>query len=230
MPTYAASKPGYRALWTKVEVTRAVEAKRAAERILRFKKRYQAVEGATGVPWYWIAVVHMRESNNSFDGVLHNGDTIIGIGELTTHVPKGRGPFASWGEAVIDALQFKKLDRIGDWPIERVLYEMERYNGWGYFGKINSPYVWGGTSLQQRGKYLADGKYDPNHTDKQLGTAAALKQLMELDGSIAEDLGGNAPGEVVVPPGGEDTVSERYHRRELLKLDDVKSVLVEYAK
>jgi len=32
-----------------------------------------------------------------------------------------------------------------------------------------SPYVWSGTDQYNRGKYIADGHYDPHAIDKQLG-------------------------------------------------------------
>ena len=77
-----------------------------------------------------------------------------------------------------------------------MLYEFEKYNGFGYVKhKVNSPYVWAGTSLQQSGKYVADGVFNRSHWDKQLGCAAILKKLIELDEQIAVDLGITAQGE-----------------------------------
>lgn len=197
MPTYAGTRAGYRHLWDKMHVTREAEASSAADGILRDRTRYEAVEARTGVPWFWIALVHLRESSRDFRGVLHNGQKIIGTGKLTTLVPKGRGPFETWEEAAVDALTYMGLDKIDDWPLERCLHAFERYNGWGYFGKINSPYVWAGTNLYSRGKYVADGKYDPNHVDKQLGLAAVLKILTELSDDIADslDMGAASPVE-----------------------------------
>ena len=36
-----------------------------ASALVGAKKRYQAVEAKTGVPWFIIAVIHMRESSQS---------------------------------------------------------------------------------------------------------------------------------------------------------------------
>jgi hypothetical protein len=62
-----------------------------------------------------------------------------------------------------------------------MLYEAERYNGWGYllYKHVNSPYLWSGTSLQQRGKYVADGDWDASAWSQQVGVVAMLKLLEE---------------------------------------------------
>jgi hypothetical protein len=121
----------------------------------------------------------MRESSCNFAGVLHNGEHIIGTGRKTTLVPKGRGPFSSWSEAAIDAIKLHGLHKIADWPIERLLYEAERFNGWGYLRRGPSPYVWAGTNWYKAGKYIADGVYSATHVDSQLGVAIIWKQLQQ---------------------------------------------------
>lgn len=188
--SFASMEKGYGNLWAKMHVTRPVDAEAEAAAILKDRAMYEAIEAETGVPWYWIACVHARESSRDFGGVLHNGERIIGTGQKTRLVPAGRGPFASWGEAAVDALAYKGLDRIADWSLERCLYEFERYNGFGYVSrKVNSPYVWAGTSLQQRGKFVADGDYDAGHWDGQLGCAAILKSIAALDADTEQRLG-----------------------------------------
>ncbi len=187
-PSYAKLRPVYRQRWN--AASPAPKWRAAADRfmslIYRNRARYVSVQEKTGVPWYFIAAAHMRESSCDFRGVLHNGEHIIGKGLKTTLVPRNRGPFKTWEEAAIDALRLHGLHNIRDWPIERVLYELERFNGWGYFykGRI-SPYVWSGTTLYRSGKYIADGVYDASHVDSQLGCAIILKRL-ESDG-IAVD-------------------------------------------
>jgi len=187
MPSYNDMKLGYRNLWEAATLKRVETVNKAAGAIIRDRARYEVIEARTGVPWFWIACAHHRESNRDFRGILHNGERIIGTGRKTKLVPKGRGPFSSWEEAAVDALTAKPhaLHTINQWSIERCLYEFERYNGWGYNGKINSPYVWAATSQQQRGKYVRDGKFDSNHWDAQLGCAALLKSLVQKDQSVS---------------------------------------------
>lgn len=179
-PTFAQSKAQYKALWESVTLraNKVGAADAAVRKIIANWPKYEAVTKITGVPSAFIAVCHMRESSNNFAGVLHNGEHIIGKGLKTRLVPKGRGPFTSWEQAAVDALKLKNLHRVADWPIERILYECESFNGWGYFWKKKpSPYLWAGTNHYTRGKYVADGQYDPNHIDTQLGTAIVLKRL-----------------------------------------------------
>jgi len=179
-PTYNGTKAAYRAKWdgARLDVRKTAEADRFVSLIMRNRAKYAAVEDATGVPWFWIAAVHMRESSCDFRGVLHNGEHIIGTGRLTRLVPKGRGPFSTWEQAAIDAIRLHGLQNIGDWPIARLLYEAERFNGFGYASKGRpSPYVWSGTQWYSAGKYVADGVYSPSAVDSQLGVVIVLKRL-----------------------------------------------------
>jgi len=62
---------------------------------------------------------------------------------------------------------------------------LEIYNGLGYASRGRpSPYVWSGTDQYISGKYIADGVYDPNAVDKQLGCAGLLMAMMALDPTI----------------------------------------------
>lgn len=113
---------------------------------------------------------------------LHADQRIIGTGKKTTLVPKGRGPFSSWEEAAVDALMncHPYAGKNKDWSIAGTLDILERYNGLGYRNKgLPSPYLWAGTDQYVKGKYVADGKYDPNHVDQQLGVAPILMKIRE---------------------------------------------------
>lgn len=190
-PTFPAMAAGYRNMWRGMTVTRAAESETAARRILAGRARYLAVERQTGVPWFFIGLLHMRESSCNFAGVLHNGEHIIGKGTRTRLVPAGRGPFATWEEAAIDALRLKGLDAIKEWPVERIGYEGERFNGFGYVRRgVNSPYVWAGSNHYTRGKYVRDGVFDPAHVDTQLGIMPVLRALCRLNAEVADRVAG----------------------------------------
>lgn len=195
--TYGAMKQGYANLWRKAEATKAPAAASVARGIIADRERYETAARAIGHEELWplIGAIHNRESSRSFSTHLHNGDSLKGY---TTHVPAGRpqvghGPPFSWEESAQDALELKGWDKIESWPLERWLYEAERYNGWGYLSKINSPYLWAGTTLQQRGKYVADGVYDSGHWDTQLGIVAILKAVFDYEPGVA-------PPSDVAPP------------------------------
>jgi lysozyme family protein len=136
-----------------------------------------------GMPWLFIACVHHMECNLSFGKHLHNGDPLTA---RTVHVPKGRPvlstPPFSWQFSANDALKLKGLDRWKDWSIEGWLYQLEGYNGYGYLlyhPHVNSPYLWAGSNLYDKGKYVSDGKFDPNAVSQQLGIGCILKRAQE---------------------------------------------------
>lgn len=154
--------------------------KAVADRLIANKARYEAVSNALKekgytIPWEFIAVAHVRESNGDFQTYLGNGQSLK---KKTTIVPKGRGPFNTWEEGAIDALLNAPpyAAKNKDWSIGGTLTKLEEYNGLGYASKgVPSPYLWAGTDQYSKGKYVADGKYDPNHVDTQLGCAGLLK-------------------------------------------------------
>lgn len=151
--------------------------KAAADRINLYKTRYQAVEKETGVPWWFVGVVHYRESNLDFNTYLGNGQA---LSKKTTIVPKGRGPFTTWEEGAVDALVncSPYAAKNKKWDVGSSLELLEKYNGLGYFNKgLPSPYLWSGTDQYVSGKYVSDGKYSATAVDKQLGVAGILKFL-----------------------------------------------------
>lgn len=202
--TYAASKQGYANLWRAAEARAPSAAASVARGIIADRERYEAAAEAIGHPniWSLIGAIHYRESSRSFNAHLHNGDSLKGY---THRVPAGRpkvghGPPFTWEESAQDALKLKSWDSGAHWDeLEYWLYKTEEYNGWGYLGKNNSPYLWSKTSKQQPGKYVRDHVYDPNAVDSQLGVVAILKAVFSYEPS-AEPLSGVAPPEPEPPP------------------------------
>jgi lysozyme family protein len=193
-PTPEQTAAGYRNLWAKATVKpgKRAEAEAIARKMIAARVRYAAIENKCGVPWFMVAVIHMREASMNFACVLHNGEKIIGTGKKTRLVPAGRGPFATWEEAALDALTMPphSLHRIANWSLERMLYEIEKYNGFGYLGKCNSPYLWSWTNEYSGGKYVADHVFSKTAVDPQPGCVALLKALAALDAGVAARLDG----------------------------------------
>jgi lysozyme family protein len=175
--------PEYKKLWDTMHIIRdASELQRLSDKLFKHKEVYQRVEKLTGLPWQMIAVMHVREAGEQdigrFKGVLHNGELIVGTGKKTRLVPARRGPFNTWEEAAVDAIKIQGFDKIKPWPVERILWALEPFNGYGYRNKgLRSPYIWASTNHQQPGKYVADGVFDSNVMDSQVGCAALLKYL-----------------------------------------------------
>lgn len=191
----------YATLWDTMEITRdqSVMAK-TVDRIIAFRAAYEEVEKATGVPWYVVGIMDMREGGGGACRHLHNGDSLKRpTVQVPAHRPPGQGPFTFF-QSACDALKIKNLDKITEWNVERMAYEFERYNGFGYrqYRKIVSPYLWGGTNHQQRGKYVADGKYSTAVMDPQHG-------CMPLLYLIAKECSILIPSQFRAKPGPEST-------------------------
>jgi lysozyme family protein len=159
---------------------------RAAKRLVAptAKARYQFVSRQTGVPWYVIAVIHEREASQDWNANIAQGDR---FDRVSIHVPKGRGPFSTWEAAACDALRScaPYAARWTDWSIEGTLTLLETYNGTGYFARhLPSPYDWSGTDQYHAGKFIRDGVFSSTAVDTQLGCAALLACMAELDPDV----------------------------------------------
>lgn len=182
----------YADLWQRMQVRpERVEAiNEIAKRLIGSKPRYQKVSEATGVPWFVLAVLHARETDGDFAKHLHNGDPLTA---RTINVPAGRPasgtPPFTWEESAIDALTIEPhaLHLVKKWTIERTCFEIEKYDGFGYrihHPQTKSPYLWSFSNIYERGKYLADGRFDPSAIDDHSGIMPLLQQMMKTDASI----------------------------------------------
>lgn len=200
------SIPQIRALnaarWAKCEITpsRLHEVNKVATRLVepKAKARYQLISQAvwkTPDRYWFVAITHEREASQDWNSQLGQGDP---LDKISRHIPKGRGPFFNHptdppGEdafyrAAVDALTNcpPYAARWLDWTAPGALTLFILYNGTGYEQYHNeaSPYDWGATNQEQRGKYTGDGHYSAQVWDTQIGCAAMLKAMMELDPSI----------------------------------------------
>ncbi|MFM5932151.1 MAG: hypothetical protein ACKOPQ_14705 [Novosphingobium sp.] len=155
--------------------------------IRKSRERYQGVTASTGVPWYFTAIVHGMEASFNFRSHLHNGD--FPLSARTRQVPAGRPlrwlPPSDWESSAGDALRLMGFAGAQDWSLPRVLYRLEAFNGFGYrrMGRA-TPYLWSFTSNYDRGKFVADGKFNAKARSQQCGGAALLK-LLEAAGEVS---------------------------------------------
>ena len=149
--------------------------------LLRGKSRYEAVEACTKVPWFVVGLIHGLECNFSFGEHLHNGDSLA---HRTVHIPANRpasgNPPFDWAYSAADALAYDNFTTWSDWSIAGICYKLESYNGFGSRERgINTPYLWSGSNLYSKGKYVADDVWDAEAVSKEVGAAVALKYLIE---------------------------------------------------
>jgi len=198
--TFDALRPEYEELWGIVNkpggLTCITETMRQANAIVApaAKARFQAVEKRTGVPWFVTGIVLTREAGSppNFHAWLHNGDPMFdhdGFPRQTVNVPARRppNPAVSWEDGAVDAYSIEGLLQKNDWSPAFVAWLLEKFNGWGYrlYHHVRSPYVWGATVAQQRGKYTSDRVWDPTVTDTQIGGMALLAALIQIDSGVA---------------------------------------------
>jgi len=157
------------------------------------------------VPWWFTAIVSEREygpdahGNQRWDRQLGQGDR---LDQPSIHIPRGMGPYKdhpgdvtpghdAWTRCCVDVLlnSAPRAGKWADWSIGGALTLFILYNGTGYedFHHEASPYDWGATNIEEWGKYVTDGRFDPHVWDTQLGCAAMLKGMMEIDPTIKID-------------------------------------------
>jgi len=172
----------YRGLEIRVDKYDAVDD--IADAVLSDKGRYLKVSTPLKIPWYFVAAVHNLESSRKFTRHLHNGDTLR---RRTRNVPAGRPPVGSppftWEESAVDALKLQRLDQVDRWSLPQLLYQLEKYNGWGYrkyHPETLSPYLWSFSNHYSSGKYIADGSFSHSAVSRQCGTAVLIRRLEEM--------------------------------------------------
>ncbi len=155
----------------------------ATTQLIRARPRYEAVSEATGVPWHVIAVTHCMETSINFNKHLHNGDPLTA---RTRNVPanrpaSGTPPFR-WEDSAVEAIQLKRWSAETDWTLAGTLFQLERFNGFGYrlrHPSVLTPYLWSYSNHYTAGKFIKDGVFSPSAVSRQCGAAVLLRRLAE---------------------------------------------------
>lgn len=171
-------------LWktAKINPRYKLQLDRMADRYKRNKETYDRIQAMVpnGVPSKILFGLHYRESDNSFACHPHEGSPLT---HRTRFVPKGRIPGIkppyTFLQSARDAYyDYEHLDKRSWQSPRQQLTAIENFNGSGYRRRgIPSPYVWSGTQHYRRGKFVADGRFDPMFVDKQLGVASIMLRL-----------------------------------------------------
>ncbi len=203
--SFPALKAEYTVLWAEMAIRRErlPDVDKIIVRIVRHQDTYRSVERLTGVPWFAVAAIHSLEASGNFTRHLHNGDPLTA---RTVHVPAGRPPSGNppfrWEDSAADALALKNLHHVTDWSIERLAYEFERYNGFGYrlyHPHVKSPYLWSFSNQYTKGKYVADGRWSETAVSQQCGAMVLLKRLEEAGHITLDFARSHAPTTYVQP-------------------------------
>lgn len=158
---------------------------RMAERVAGGRARYERVAPVIEMDWAGIGAIHALECDLSWEKGLHSGESWRRRTQLEE---RGRGPFASWEEAAIDALRAVRAtapfmwDGSGGWSVAELGRWLEMFNGGGYLRKgKRSPYIVSGSTLGVGvGKYTGDGIYSAEAVSAQVGAFCILWGLARL--------------------------------------------------
>ncbi|GHE20184.1 hypothetical protein [Halomonas urumqiensis] len=167
----------------RIRPTKLPHVEQTINRLVDQRPRYEEVVNRQGVPWVFVALVHNMEASGNFSCHLHNGDPLTA---RTVQVPAGRpkhgSPPYSWEESAADAMALKRLGASTDWSLAGMLYQLERYNGWGYrmyHPHVLSPYLWSFSEHYISGRYVADGRWSDTAVSQQCGAAVVLRRMAE---------------------------------------------------
>jgi len=141
---------------------------------------YEEVGTQLTIPWLFVGITHGMECSFNFRCHMHNGDPLKG---RTVNVPSGRPtscePPFTWAQSATDALIYMGYHEVSDWSPTHMLYLFERYNGMGYRRRgVPTPYLWSFSNLYEKGKFVADGRYDAQAVSRQCGAALLLQALI----------------------------------------------------
>src|SRR5260370_3230743 len=197
----------------------------------RHRDEWDEVAAKTGVPRLWGLASFERESGSDYSRSPAQGDR---WDRVSVNVPRGLGPYRCWGDACVAAYRIDRLDEVAGsagvppasaaitgeaaasenaggtpalpgWTWPRACYEGELFNGFGprAHGR-HTGYLWSWTNIYTGGKYVADGKWDPDTQDQQCGMVPMMAALLRLSAGRSLDpslaLADAPPWSAGVPP------------------------------
>ncbi|MBI2283325.1 MAG: hypothetical protein HYU71_06430 [Bacteroidetes bacterium] len=184
----ARSLEAYQESWNNMVIREVMRPQivNCAKQIAKYRRNFELAVNGTKVPWQFAGIIYFREDGLQFKGHPHNGDSLR---RRTVNVPAGR-PVASpkyadgysFMESFADLIALKRWDKVPVWNMPSLLYYFESNNGFGYrrlHNPIMTPYLWSGTNYYTSGKFIADGHYDQQTVDKQVGAAPLLRYLTD---------------------------------------------------
>jgi lysozyme family protein len=195
---YTQLQPEYAGDIAHLVITRPLDIDNAAKKILQPQNidRYIAACQGTEVPPAFVGALDIREDDCNPRLGLGQGDP---WNQVSTHVPRGFGPFPSWATAAHFYIHYDHLDdNSSPWSIEYACFKGEVWNGFGprAHGRATG-YLWSGTSIYTGGKYVADGVWSSTTKDVQLGIIPIILRIGQLRPDLA--IGSSLPN-VPAPP------------------------------
>jgi lysozyme family protein len=194
------------------KVTRSGPVMRGVDEIMRVLPSYIETSTEIPVPAAWIGPTDCREGDCNPRLGIGQGDR---WDQVSTHVPRGEGPFSSKAVADKFYLHYDKIDVLQGataWSVIYAIWSWERWNGFGprAHGRV-SGYPWSCTDLYDPpkfggrgsgGKYIEDGQWDGDVVDEQPGTVALYLELIQRRPELA------IPSDIILPAITHDPVDQ----------------------
>lgn len=160
-----------------IDRVRAAEVHAIANRIVRHTTtRYFEVGHATGVPALVVGLVHFIDSGCTFERELLTGKPIE-AGDSDALVKL-------WQESAVQALKARDLHRIERWDVVTILFQIERWTGYGYRNAtrpVFSPHLWAGSGHYVRGLLDSDGMFHADGVFDRIGAGTLLRFFSEKE-------------------------------------------------
>lgn len=187
---FEAMAPDFRRRIAAAVLTRRRETNRRAAALVMpaVVDRFRPAHEKLGIPLVWMICSFERESGCNFSKSPAQGDP---WNRPSVHVPRGVS-FKSFEDAAVwsyrhDGIAGAKYP----WSMTYACYAWNLFNGFGPndHGRV-SGYVFAGTDQYDPpaglgGKYVADGKWDPDTVDQQLGCLALATCMIALAPELA---------------------------------------------
>lgn len=139
------------------------------------------------VPAAFLGALDLREGDCNRHLGIGQGDP---WDRVSTHVPRGMGPWTSWLKANIFYVHYDHLDDLSA-PSYTMPYACWKGEAWNGFGPRNhgrkTGYLWGGTNIYTGGKYVADGVWKSDAHDTQPGIIPVILTLVNAYPELAFD-------------------------------------------
>lgn len=187
IPPITALTPEYDHLLASMVITRIAEIEETVRSRTRPPSLLASVDAGrytpgcqqTGVPISWAAASFEREASSNFNLNPAQGWPLNSRSRWIPH----NGPFPNWTAAQIAAYAIDGLTKVGkeNWSWAAACYYAEAFNGFGYRARgVHSPYLWAGSNIYIRGKFIADGEYSASAIDEQLGVIPMMARMIAL--------------------------------------------------
>ena len=150
-------------------------------RIPENREDYREVGAELGIPWWFVGIIHALESSFDFGCHLHNGDPRSP--DAPSRCPRGgprresRPSLGMRAPSTRSAVRASRAAATGRSGRPSIDSDGTTASATAVADFHRSPYVWSFSGHYEKGKYVADGRFDPKAVSRQCGGATLVRRL-----------------------------------------------------